>query len=399
MHQPSYQILKKYADILVKFALNSGNGIKKGEVVQCAVPDVAKPLLLTLHESILESGGHPILRMLPTGVDKTFYNLATEEQLTFFPKKLVKSRIDTIDHSIGIIAETDMKELAEVDSAKIMKAQESGKIARAWMTDKEYAGKFTWTAALYGTHAMAEEAGMTLEDYWQEIISACYLDEEDPIKIWKGISEEQERIKSALNSLKIEKIHLTAPGTDLWISMGQRRQWVGGSGRNIPSFEIFTSPDWRGTDGHISFNQPLYRYGNVIRDVWLEFSKGKVVKAQASRNEKLLKQMIARPNANKIGEFSMTDMRMSRIRRFMANTLFDENMGGEFGNTHIALGMSYKDAFDGDPQFLTKMLSRQYGFNQSGEHCDIVATTDRVVTAILPGNQTKVIFADGKFQV
>ena len=83
MYQPSEKIFKKYADVLIKFALNSGKGIKKGEVVQCIVPDVAKPFLVALHQSILEAGGHPIMRMIPTGIDKTFYDLADDNQLTF----------------------------------------------------------------------------------------------------------------------------------------------------------------------------------------------------------------------------------------------------------------------------------------------------------------------------
>jgi aminopeptidase len=399
MYQPSQDLLKKYADILVKFALNSGMGIKAGEVVQCIVPDIAKPMLVALHQSILEAGGHPMMRMLPTGLDKVFYDLANEVQLTHFPEKFIKARIDLVDHSIGILADHDLKELQDVDSTKIMKAQESRKKAMTWSNNKEYAGKFTWTVALYGTEAMALEAGLSLEDYWQEIINACYLNDADPIATWKSISDEQERIKKALNNLLINKIHIVSDRTDLWIGLGERRQWVGGSGRNIPSFEIFTSPDWRGTEGVIHFNQPLYRYGNIIKDITLTFKNGKVIKAEASKNQKLLEKMIQRPNADKIGEFSMTDSRMSKITKFMANTLFDENIGGTFGNTHIAVGMSYKDAFAGDPSKLDKKRAKSLGFNDSGEHCDIVSTTDRIITAYLHDSTEKIIFADGKFQV
>ena len=53
--------------------------------------------------------------------------------------------------------------------------------------------------------------------------------------------------------------------------------------------------------------------------------------------------------AARIGEFSLTDHRFSRIDRFMADTLFDENFGGKFGNCHIALGSSYADTYAGDP--------------------------------------------------
>jgi len=181
--------------------------------------------------------------------------------------------------------------------------------------------------------------------------------------------------------------------------LGEKRRWVGGSGRNIPSFEIFTSPDWRGTEGYISFNQPLYRYGKLITGIRLEFKQGQVIKADAKQNQDLLTQMIARPNADKVGEFSMTDAKMSRITKFMANTLYDENIGNHFGNTHIAVGMSYKDAYNGDPLKVKKSWWKKMGFNDSGEHCDIVSTSDRVITAILENGKQVVIFAEGKFQV
>lgn len=398
-YQPPQIILDRYADVLVNFALNSGNGIAKGEVVQCVVPDVAKPLLIALYTAILKAGGHPVMRMLPSGLDKIFYDYASDEQLAFFPKKYIKSRIDLIDHSIGILADHDLHELQDIEPTKIIKTQEAQKQARTWMSDKEYAGKFTWTLALYGTPAMAKEAELSLESYWQEIIHACFLDKENPVDEWRRIAREQIRIKRSLNQLKIDRIHVEAKETDLWLTMGERRQWVGGGGRNIPSFEIFTSPDWRGTEGYISFNQPLYRYGKLITDVRLHFKQGKVVQAYAGKNQELLVKMIARPNADKVGEFSMTDAGMSRITKFMANTLFDENIGNHFGNTHIAVGMSYKDAFAGDPLKVTKKEWKSLGFNDSGEHCDIIATTDRVVTAVLKNGSSRVIFAKGKFQV
>ena len=399
MYKPTSALLKKYADVLVKFALNSGKGIKRGEVVQCLVPDIAKPMLLALHASILEAGGHPILRMLPTGTQKTFFDLASDDQLTFFPKKYFKAKVAMIDHSVGIIAEHNLRELKHVDPKKIMLSSESGKKYGDWINDKEYSGKFTWTIGLYGTPQMAREAKLSLSEYWGEIIHACFLDKKDPIESWREVSQEQDRVKKGLNELPIHQIHMVGAHTDLWLTMGDKRQFVGGSGRNIPSFELFTSPDWRGTNGYIAFNQPLYRYGNLIENVRLEFARGKVVKATATKGEKLLQEMIRRPNADKIGEYSLTDARFSRIHKFMANTLFDENIGGKYGNTHIAVGMSYKDAYAGDPMKLPKGEWKRLGFNDSGEHCDIISTENRTVTAILKNGKEKIIYRDGKFLV
>ena len=100
MYQPSQEILEKYADLLVNFALNSGKGMKPGEVVQIVADDVAKPMLVELHKAVLKAGGHPMLRMIPTGINKSFYDLANEEQLTHFPESYAKARTELIDHSI-----------------------------------------------------------------------------------------------------------------------------------------------------------------------------------------------------------------------------------------------------------------------------------------------------------
>jgi aminopeptidase len=246
---------------------------------------------------------------------------------------------------------------------------------------------------------MAKEAGLSEKTYWDQIVKACFLDEADPIKRWKQVYKEIESYRSKLNKLspRIDRLHAVGPDMDLWIRLGEKRAWHAGSGRNIPSFEIFTSPDWRGTNGWIRFNQPLYRYGNRIDGIEIEFKDGLVVKAKAKTNEKLLKEMIATKGANKIGEYSLTDRRHSRITKFMAETLFDENMGGPYGNTHIALGMSYRDTYAGDVSKLTTEQAEQLGFNDSSVHTDIISTTRRTVTAHLKDGTEKVIYTDGEF--
>ncbi|MEI7424763.1 MAG: aminopeptidase [Candidatus Staskawiczbacteria bacterium] len=93
---------------------------------------------------------------------------------------------------------------------------------------------------------------------------------------------------------------------------------------------------------------------HLIEDIYLEFKNGKVIKATAKKGEKVLKHMIANKNADMVGEFSLTDSRLSKITKFMAETLFDENVGGKYGNTHIALGNAFKDSYSGNPNKVTK---------------------------------------------
>ncbi|HBC72365.1 thermophilic metalloprotease (M29) superfamily [Candidatus Amesbacteria bacterium RIFOXYB1_FULL_47_13] len=394
---PSQAILDKYAKVLVNFALNSGKGLKPGEVVRLVVSESAKPLYLALRDQILRSGGHPLTFYQPDDVSRRFFELANPAQLKFFPRKYLRGLVDEIDHSIGIISETDKHELEGIDPEKIMTKSTAQKPFKDWLDAKENAGKFTWTLALYGTPAMAKEAKLGLKAYWDQISKACFLDIADPVSAWKQVFTTGGRVLAKLNSLKIDRLHILGPDVDLWVKIGPGRKWLGGSGRNIPSFEVFISPDWRGTNGRISFNQPLYRYGSLITGIKLQFKDGLVVKSSAAKNYSVLKAMLAVKDADKIGEFSLTDKRLSRITEFMAETLFDENISGPYGNTHIALGNSYQDSYTGNPAKVTQAGWAKMGFNNSVVHTDIISTTDRTVTAYLSDGTQKVIYKSGQF--
>ncbi len=397
MYIPDESILKKYADVLIKFALWSGGGLRTGETVFLSIPESSKPFLIPLQRSVLDSGGNPIIHYVPENISRDFFAHANDNQIAFSPKEYLLSRVASVDHFVSIISTNNKFELKGVPSDKIMKSQRSVKYYMDARHQKELAGKLTWTLALFGTDAMAAEANMETEEYWNQIILACYLDKPDPIAEWRQVFALINKTQQSLNALEIESVLIEGDDVDLHVQLGRNRKWLGGSGRNIPSFELFITPDWRGTQGHISFNQPLYRYGNLIKDVTLAFKDGIITQATASENETLLHDMIAVEGANKIGEFSLTDKRFSRITRFMAETLFDENIGGPFGNTHIALGMGYKDSFVGDPSGLTEAQWEAMGFNDSAVHTDIVSTTDRVVTAKLSDGSRKVIYRDGRF--
>ena len=399
MFEPSKKILRNYALVMVNFALGGGKGIKEKEIVYLQFDYPALPLALEVYKLILEKDAYPILKISDDSFAKIFYANARDHQLKFFPKKYSKALVETIDHRVYLMADRDPLYLKNVEPKKIFLANQSNQLLKKWLFAKEDQGKLTWSLCLYGTPGMAKEASLSLEEYWEQIIKACFLNERDPLKKCQIVFIKINSIKQKLNELPIKKIHLLAKDTDLWITLGEKRKFIGIDGRNIPSFEVFTSPDWRGTNGKIYFDFPLYRFGNIIEGVYLEFKDGKVVKAKADKNEKLLLEMIKQKNADKIGEFSLTDARFSKITKFMANTLFDENFGGNFGNAHLALGSSYHDCYHGEIKNVAEKQWRNMGFNESQEHTDIIATTNRTVEAILTDGTKKVIYTDGKFVI
>jgi len=399
MYCPSTKILDKYADVLVRFALNSGRGVKKGEVVFLQVPESAKPLLISLQRSVLKSGAHAIIQYLPDEMSREFFELANDDQLKFFPATFLKGRVKQANHFLMILAETNYHELEGIDPKKIMDRNMVFKPYQDWRNKKENRGKLTWTIGMYPTIAMAKEANMTLREAWNQVIKACFLNYQNPVKKWQRIEKKSNQIRRKLNQLEIVSVNIKSKNTDLNIVIGEKRQWLGGGGRNIPSFEIFTSPDWRGTNGYIYCDQPLYRHGNIVKDIKLTFKDGLVVESSAALGEKVLKELIKVENSDKIGEFSLTDKRFSKINKFMAETLYDENFGGPFGNTHIALGASYKDTYLGKLNKLSEQDFTNLGYNDSAVHTDIISTENRVVTAILKSGKKIILYQDGQFQV
>lgn len=397
MYQPSDEILKKYADVLIKFAPHDGEGIKPGETICIQLFESAKPFLRHLQKAVLEAWAFLIIDYIPEWIDREFFMYASDEQITYVPKALSLGKVADSDHLLVIRSTEDMHELDGIDSGKIMSRLKARKFIADARHHKENLWKFWWCIALYGTEDAAEEAWLSLEEYWNQIIHACFLDMDDPLTHWKEVFTQMAHVRETLNNMPIEFVHMKWEDVDLRIQIGENRLWQSWRGKNIPSFEVFTSPNRKWTEGWIRFSQPVYRYGTIIKWIELHFENGIITKASATDNEQALLDMIALENANKLGEFSLTDRRTSRITKFMADTLFDENVWGEFGNTHIAIWQSFKDCFKWDPNTPTKQQWAEWGYNESVVHTDIVSTTNRTVTAILSDGTEKIIYTNWEF--
>ncbi|MGC9221667.1 MAG: aminopeptidase [Solirubrobacteraceae bacterium] len=404
-YMPSPTTIDRYASLLVNFALADGRGVQPGQTVRVSGAEETKPLFAAICRAVWQAGGHIIqdLQITPDesfNLERSFLEHATDEQLDHFASSYYRGLVDQVDHLIWIEGTDFPQSLRDVDPARIMRRQAAFLPLIGWQEEKEQAGRLHWTIALWGTAAMAAEAGLTLEQYWEQIIRACHLADADPVSRWRETIAEVHRRRDWLNSLPIERLHVQALDTDLWLTIGAHRRWAGGSGRNIPSFEVFTSPDWRHTNGHIAFSEPLYSHGTLARGIRLEFQNGLVTNVTAEENPELVRQIVAAPGGNRVGEFSLTDTDISTITRFMANTLYDENIGGRFGNTHLALGMSITDTYAGDPSSLSESQWQKLGYNlKASVHNDLVSTTNRTVTAVMRDGSQRVIYAEGRFQL
>ncbi|WP_319525178.1 aminopeptidase [uncultured Desulfosarcina sp.] len=391
--------LERYAEVLL-WGLKTARSqpFKKGDVVLVRFNLDAVRLAEILESRLLEMGLNPVRRLSPTPtMEKNFFQQANRNQLVFDPPG-EQALYRSLNGSIFLHAPASITHLSTIDPKKISRFTLSKKHLRDILDQREQEGKFGWTLCMLPTAELARHAGLDETGYAKQIVKACFLNRRDPVEQWKTVFNNATAVKRWINAMDVKHYHVESANIDLTITPGKQRRWIGISGHNIPSFELFVSPDWRGTSGTYYADQPSYRSGNLVRGVRLEFKKGVAVDVRADAGADFVrKQLKMDRGASRLGEFSLTDKRFSKIDRFMANTLFDENYGGRWGNCHVALGASYADTFSGDGKTLTKALKTSLGFNDSALHWDLVNTEKkRVVAHLYDGRQT-MIYENGRF--
>jgi aminopeptidase len=370
-----------------------------GDIILIRTDLEAMPLAEAVHELCMRRGFNPVIRVNPNPtIELNFFTLGADEQIEFRTPG-DEELFSSLNGLISLIAPSSLTHLKDVDPAKNAKLTVAKKYLREIIDQREMQGSFGWTLCVMPTAALAEQAGLSMEEYTKQIVKAAHLDAEDPVARWQQTFEEALEVKEWINGLDAVSYRVRSENTDLVVGPGKMRRWIGVSGHNIPSFELFLSPDWRETQGVYYADQPSFRSGNLIRGVRLTFEKGEVVEVEAEEGEAFVRKQLAMDEgAKRLGEFSLTDRRFSRIDTFMANTLFDENFGGEFGNCHVAVGSSYADTYAGDQLELTKEKKKELGFNDSALHWDLVNTEPKTVTARLRDGSEIVIYENGEFR-
>ncbi len=392
--------LEKYAEVMIwalKAARRNGK-FKKYDTVLLRTDLGALALAHKIYQKLVESRMQPVLRIqAPEEFSKDFYMLSDNKQLSFLPPG-EKEFQGGINGLIALHAPQDLTYLKQVDPARIGKSAVARKPIREILDVREQQGLFSWTLCNYPTAELAKRAGLTPKEYANQIARACFLNEKDPVKKWQEVTKQINEIGAWLSSLPIETLHVESEHMDFTVLLGEKRKFIAGGGCNVPSFEIFTSPDWRGTKGIYFADLSSYRSGNYVKGVRLEFKNGRAIKADAEKGGEFVRKMLAMDRgAAQIGEFSLTDRRFSKINKFMADILFDENFGGKYGNCHVAVGASYADTYTGSQKELTKEVKKSLGFNDSSLHWDLINTENKRVKAKLKNGTEVTVYEKGEF--
>ena len=291
----------------------------------------AAPLLRALHRAVIARGAWaPGLRIAIPGVAEDFYKLASDELLDAFPPQEL-AEMERIDAYLRIDAPENTRALADVDPAVLTRA------ARARSPIQEARMGKRWCGTLWPTPALAQEAGMSDDDYAAFVERALFLDRPDPVAAWRELSDRQAKLVERLSEAR--EIRIEADGTDLRLRV-DGRTWINSDGRrNMPSGEVFTGPLEDSANGTIRFTIPSSPRGVLVEDVTVTFENGKVVSATAARGQDYLDAALATdPGALFLGELGIGTN--AGIDRATGSILLDEKMAG---TVHLALGRSYPE--------------------------------------------------------
>jgi aminopeptidase len=216
-----------------------------------------------------------------------------------------------------------------------------------------------WTIVAMPTEAWATRVhpdlppDQALERLWEQVIHVCRLDEDDPVAAWNSRMTRLLEVASRLTDRRFSAIGFRGPGTDLTIGLLPSSRWLAANFHtadglehhpNLPSEEIFTTPDPERVDGEVTSTMPLEIEGTIVRGLRVRFENGRAVSIDADEGAELLRARAERDEgASRLGEVALVDGegRIGPLGTIFYNTLFDENAA-----SHIALGLAYAFAVD-----------------------------------------------------
>jgi aminopeptidase len=223
-----------------------------------------------------------------------------------------------------------------------------------------------WARLVFGDHEPD-----ALAKLWEVIGTICRLDADDPVQAWRERGGELGQVARRLDAAQLDSLHFSGPGTDLTVGLLAGARWEGGGMTsadgvrylpNIPTEEVFTTPDPERTYGVVTSTKPLLVSGRTITGLRMRFEDGRAVEVDADEGAELMRELVTRDeHANRLGEVALVDSssRIGRSGLVFHDTLFDENAA-----SHIAVGGGFPH-LTADEQTAARV-------NASGIHTDFM---------------------------
>ncbi|HET9123818.1 MAG TPA: aminopeptidase [Solirubrobacteraceae bacterium] len=243
------------------------------------------------------------------------------------------------------------------------------------------------------------EPAAALERLWAEIAHICRLDEPDPSAAWKTRFDELLRVAAGLTDRRLDLIHLEGPGTDLHVGLLPSSRWIAASMEtvdgivhhaNLPSEEVFTTPDPERVEGTVTATKPLFTSGTTVTGLRVSFEGGRAVRIDADEGAEVVRGLASRDEgAARLGELALVDRegRIGPLGTVFYDTLLDENAA-----SHIALGAGYQSGIDADGD-----RSR---VNTSQIHVDFMIGSEQIaVTGVQRDGGRIPLLREGRWQI
>jgi aminopeptidase len=389
------------ADLIVRFAAN----VQAGQIVAVGSEPGKEQVARAVAASAYRAGAKFVdVSVFDIRVKQARMLYAAEDTLEFVPPWYGERMLALGEHRCAAIA------LTGPVAPRIMEGIDPARLGRDLLPQvRESIEIFNnrtvnWTAAPCPTHAWAQlvhpeiEPADAFERLWIDVAHVCRLDEPDPVAAWDKRIDDLISIAGKLDELRLDALRFDGPGTELTVGLFRSGRWqcarlstVDGIVHvpNLPSEEVFTTPDPARVDGWVRSTKPLFVAGAMVDGLRVRFDRGEAVEIEAEQGADTLRALAQRdPGASRLGEVALVDgdSRIGSLDTVFFDTLLDENAA-----SHIALGEGLE---------FTVGEEEQPRVNRSELHIDFMIGSDDVsVTGIEPGGGEVPLLRDGAWKL
>ena len=318
-------------------------------------------------------------------VRRVHIELAPDETLDWSPPWLVERLTRLGDEGgalIAVVGNPEPQIFADLEAARVSGARMRELVETGHrLTD----GGVNWSIVAYPNEGWARTVfgEPDVERLWDAVGTAVRLDAPDPVQAWQEHIARLADRAAVLNERRFDHLRYRGPGTDLTIGLHPESEWQSALDHsngiahvaNMPTEEVFTTPDSRRVEGTVRSTLPLQIQGNIVRDLAVRFEDGRAVDVTASSGEAVMRTHVATDDgAARLGEVALVD-RDSAVGKtgvVFYDTLFDEN-----ASSHIALGASIVQAVPWAGE-LTPEERQERGVNHSSIHTDFMIGSDEL---------------------
>jgi aminopeptidase len=392
--------IRRYAELAVRVGANVQPG--QDVVVTCLV-EHAEITREIVREAYRAGAKHVVVLYSDLHLRRAAIELGPEEEIGWSPPYVLDwvKRWDSENPAvISLTGNPSPDLLSDLDPALVGRADP--KDLRLALLENIRGRHVNWVIVAAPNEGWARQVfgEPDVDRLWQAVATATRLDQPDPVAAWKAHSENLQTRANALNTIGFDALRFRGPGTDLTIGLLPRARWRCATFEtakgiehipNVPTEEVFTSPDWRRTEGFVRSTYPLVTAGTRVTGLAVRFEQGKIVQVDAESGAEIIRQQLATDEqAPYLGEVALVDgsspVRQSGL--VFCDTLFDEN-----ATCHIAFGDGLPEALDGD---IPREELLDHGINVAGIHVDFMIGGPEVDVDGLDrdGNATPVIRGD-----